>query len=199
LEERTAEALDHGCFPILMGGEHSATLGAISAFNKRYEDLFHIHVDAHLDYREEYEGNPNSHACILKNVSDLLGTRNVAAVGIRSYCRDEAVRMKADDILIFTNDDVRCEDYLEQIKGALRDRPVYVSLDMDALDPAYAPGVGNPEPWGMVPVMVKELLYELRENMVGFDLMEVNPQYDNGNTAALAARLIREVLALKSI
>lgn len=199
VEERTAGALDRGCFPILVGGEHSATLGAVRAFKKKHPELFHVHIDAHLDYREEYEGNPLSHACILKRVRDLLGPGNVAAVGIRSYSREEAVRMKEDQLLVFSNEDVHYEDYLEQVKGAIKTRPVYVSLDMDAIDPAYAPGVGNPEPFGMEPVLVKELLYELHENMVGFDLMEVNPEYDNGNTAALAARLIREVIALKSL
>jgi agmatinase len=197
VEEKTAEALDRGCFPVLLGGEHSATLGAVRAFKKKHPDLFHVHIDAHLDYREEYEGNPLSHACVLKRVADLLGPKNIAAVGIRSYSREEAVRMKEDELLLFTNDDVHYEDYLEQVKGAIKDRPVYISLDMDAIDPSHAPGVGNPEPFGMEPVQVKELLHELRSVMVGFDLMEVNPHYDNGNTAALAARLIREVLALK--
>jgi len=197
--ERTKEAQQHDQFPIMIGGEHSATLGALKELKDKHPDLFYIHIDAHLDYRDKYEGNPFSHACILRRAVELLGPKMVAGVGVRSYSREEAQQLKTDELLVFTNEDVQYEDHIEHLKKVVKNKPVYISLDMDAIDPAYAPGVGNPEPFGMEPRLVKELLFELKENMVGFDCMEVNPDYDNGNTAALAARLIREVIVLKSL
>jgi agmatinase len=85
---------------------------------------------------------------------------------------------------------------LEDVKELLASNQIYLSIDMDVLDPAYAPGVGNPEPFGLQPQAVKECIELLAPNLIGFDIMEVSPPYDNGNTAALAARFVRNVIAL---
>ncbi|MEE9592355.1 MAG: arginase family protein, partial [Thermoplasmata archaeon] len=153
-------------------------------------------VDAHMDFRDTYLDDPHSHACVTRRVADHLGSDQVVVLGLRSASKEE--KEAADRLGLRTVPASRIRDEgVEAARTALEDLPdrVYLSLDMDAIDPAYAPAVGNPEPFGLTPSDVQGVIRALGERMVGFDLTEVSPPYDHGETAALGARLVREVLA----
>ncbi len=185
--------VNDGKFPILMGGEHSITVPAVKAF----KDIAVVSIDAHLDSREEYLGDPLSHACVSRRISEYTGENNIVVVGVRSVSaeeRDSPVR-NVDAFTIKEHGVLSgCREALDSID---RER-IYLTLDMDGIDPAYAPATGNPEPFGLSPYEVKKIIDMVGERLVGFDLVEVCPPYDNGNTAALAGRLIREIIAVAS-
>jgi agmatinase len=125
-----------------------------------------------------------------------VGKGNVFAFGVRSFSGDEdhESALFADAFRIHEEG---CEAVFEEMLGKLKRDPVYLSLDIDGIDPAYAPGTGTPEPFGLTPFDVRYIINRLGDRLVGFDVVEVCPPYDNGNTSILAARLIREVVAVK--
>ncbi len=185
-----------GKIPVMLGGEHSLTLPFISACKTRYPDLACVVLDAHLDLREEYEGERNSHACISRHiVEDVTG--KYVSIGIRSGARAEYEYVKGNKIKIFSADDVFSMG-IESVVSELRsyiDGPIYLSIDMDAIDPAYAPALGTPEPYGLTPRDVRSVIACLAPYIVGFDLVEIAPAYDSGNTALLGAKLVRDFIA----
>jgi agmatinase len=193
IEEESTRMVSAGKFPITVGGEHSITPPIVRAFRK---DISVITIDAHLDYRDEYQGLKNSHACAHKRIEDTVGKGNVFAFGVRSISGEEDSKnaLYAD---AFTIHEKGCRKVFREMLGKLKRKPVYLSLDIDGIDPAYAPGTGTPEPFGLTPMDVKTVINELGDRLVGFDVVEVCPPYDNGNTSILAARLIREVVAVK--
>jgi agmatinase len=165
----------------------------VKAFGR---DISVITIDAHLDYRDQYQGLKNSHACAHKRIEDVVGKGNVFAFGVRSISGEEDYK-KALYADAFRIHEEGCEKVFREMLSKLKRRPVYLSLDIDGIDPAYAPGTGTPEPFGLTPLEVKHVIDELGDRLVGFDVVEVCPPYDNGNTSALAARMIREVIAVK--
>jgi agmatinase len=181
-----------GLFLLAMGGEHSLTPPCVQALDRPG----FLVLDAHMDFRDTYLDDPHSHACVTRRVADQVGADHALVLGVRSASREE--KEAADRLGLHTvpASQIRAEG-LDAALDAVEDLPerVYVSLDMDAIDPAYAPAVGNPEPFGLTPLQVQAVLQALGERMVGFDVTEVSPTWDHGETAALAARLIREVLA----
>jgi agmatinase len=191
-------------FPIMLGGEHSLTLGAASgltaAYSESEEPPFGVVVmDAHLDFREEYENEYYSHACITRRLTDLLGVQSVIPIGIRSMSSEERLLSEAAGLKYYDTkmlEELGMQMLLEDVKELLTSKKIYLSIDMDVVDPASAPGVGNPEPYGLPPALVRECIEALSPNLIGLDIMEVSPPYDNGNTAALAARLVRSTIAL---
>lgn len=192
VEALAREQVAAGRFPLALGGEHSLTPACVRPHGRPG----FVVLDAHMDFREDYLGDPNSHACQARRVAEHVGPDRVVMVGIRSASRDEARAAEEMGIQWVTAAEVRRSGMtpaLDALEGLPEE--VYVSLDADAIDPAYAPAVGNPEPFGLSPVEVKEVLAPLAPRMVGFDLTEVSPPWDDGTTAALAARLVREVLA----
>jgi len=199
VQEVIEQIMDNGSFPITLGGEHSLTPAIIKALKKKF-DLGVIVLDAHMDFRDEYLNLKDSHACASRRMSDIVGPENVVPIGVRSVSAGEI-----DDINKNFKGKFRHIDAFEvrktgmewAVKKALRwikKRPIYLSLDVDSLDPAYAPGTGTPEPFGLSAWDVKECVRLLADRLVGFDIVEIAPIYDNGNTAALGARLIREVI-----
>lgn len=195
---RVAEQLfREGKVPLLLGGEHLVTLPAVEAAARFFPDLAVVHLDAHLDLRDEYGGQKLSHATVMRRVAELIGGANVYQFGIRSGAREEFLYARRNTNLFF-NDLVAP---LKKISGTLSERPVYVTLDIDVLDPAYAPGTGTPEPGGCSPQEIIQFLNCLRElPVIGMDLVEVSPVYDpTERTSFLAAGLVREaVLAFDS-
>lgn len=177
-------------FPILMGGEHSLTPPAVSNFS----DVGVMILDAHLDFRDQYLGETNSHACAARRVAELVGTENVLILGVRSMERKEMEDADAADLRYIEAYKLRDQGMKRILKDLLWKR-IYLSIDMDFIDPAYAPGVGNPEPFGFSPMDVKECINAIGSRLVGFDICEVSPPYDTGNTASLAARIVREAIA----
>lgn len=193
VEEESRRIISAGKFPIVIGGEHSITPPVVKAFEG---ELSVVIVDAHLDYRDEYQGLKNSHACAHRRVADIVGMGNVLAFGVRSISEDEDSD-QARFVDAFTIHERGCREEFERVLPSLGDRPVYLSLDIDGIDPAYAPGTGTPEPFGLTPFDVRYIINRLGDRLIGFDVVEVCPPYDNGNTSILAARFIKEVIAVK--
>ena len=184
-----------GKIPILMGGEHSITPFAVEAFS----DVSVLVFDAHLDYRDSYEGDKNSHACATRRIDEAISPEKVLPVGVRSICREEMEDAKTHALEYITADQAREMGTEELIKHIDQTMPgnLYLSIDMDGIDPAFAPGVATPEPFGLDPLMIRDVIRKLAHKIVGMDVVEVCPPYDNGNTASLAAKLIREFIAAK--
>jgi agmatinase len=185
-----------GKIPIMLGGEHSLTLPFVKACKERYDDLGFVVLDAHMDMRDEYEGEKNSHACISRHVFEDV-TKDYVSIGIRSGEREEYEYIRENDIKVFSSEDVFSLG-IEAVTHEIRERisgPVYLSIDMDAIDPAYAPALGTPEPYGMTPREVRDVIACLAPRIVGFDLVEIAPAYDSGGTALLGAKLVRDFIA----
>ena len=179
------------CVPFVLGGEHTVTLGAVQALTPRYPDLTVVQWDAHTDLRDEYEGRPIAHATVMRRLID--GGVPLAQLGIRAGTREEFELARARCLC--------CERGVVLPTGVLNrfaDRPLYLTVDIDVLDPSEAPGTGNPEPIG---AGYGELLDALRSlashRVVGLDVVEVAPPLDpSGRTAVLAASLVREMILL---
>jgi len=190
IEQATAFLLDDKKFPIFLGGEHLVSYPVIKAFAQRYPDLHILHFDAHADLRKDYYGEDRSHSTVMRKASEILGPGKVFQFGIRSGTKDEFefarqnTRLHLQDVL------EPLQAVLEELKG----RPVYVSLDIDVVDPAYAPGTGTQEPGGCTSKEIIRAIHALGQlDIVGFDLVEVCPQMDfSERTAILAAKLVRE-------
>ena len=180
-------------FPIGLGGEHSLTPPVVKAVQAKYPNLIVVILDAHLDFRVEYENNPMSHATVTRRISEIVGVDNVCSIGIRSVSRAEISEARGIGLKFIESGWTELREYLADLIDDL-DGPVYLSLDMDAIDPAFAPGVGTPEPFGMTPYEVIQTINFFADRIVGFDCVEVCPPYDNGNTSALAARLTRHLV-----
>ncbi|MEM0493362.1 MAG: agmatinase, partial [Candidatus Thermoplasmatota archaeon] len=186
--------LKHGKFPVVLGGEHSVTTGVVKALPK---STVLLSLDAHLDFREQYENDKNNHACVIRRISEHLPMDNIAVIGIRSAEREEykeAVEKNLFIIDAYRIHDIGVKKTIDKIKDHLKEHPLYITLDIDVIDPAYAPGTSTPEPYGLTPLQVLEILEAFSPNLVGFDVVEVCPAYDHGETALLAARLIRSVI-----
>jgi agmatinase len=187
-----ATILADGKFPLLLGGEHLITLPVVEALFRCYPDLAVVHLDAHADLREEYLNERLSHATVMRRVVEILGAQNVFQLGIRSGTREEFSYGRANTHF-FPGEILRP---LTQIRTKLKSRPLYLTLDIDVLDPAYAPGTGTPEPGGCTPQEVFQALYLLADcRVVGMDLVEVCPVYDpTERTSLLAAKIVREAI-----
>ncbi|MES9736276.1 agmatinase [Peribacillus frigoritolerans] len=195
IEKFVDSLLDAGKFPMGMGGEHLVTWPVIKAMFKKYPDMAIIHMDAHTDLREDYEGEPLSHASIIRKSAELIGPKNVYSFGIRSGLKEEFQWAKENGMHISKFEVL---EPLKEILPQLAGRPVYVTIDIDVLDPAHAPGTGTVDCGG---ITSKELLASIHEiarseiNVVGCDLVEVAPIYDpSEQTANTASKLIREMI-----
>lgn len=188
-----------GKIPIMMGGEHSLTYPCVKAFEDK--TIGFVVLDAHYDLRYEYGGVKHNHACVSRHIIDEITDRYVS-IGIRSGTKEEYQYVRDNKkIRSYTANQVESmgiSSILKEIDEYLSgcDR-IYLSVDMDAIDPAYAPALGTPEPFGMTPREVRTVIRHLASRTVGFDLVEISPEYDHGNTAALGAKLIREFIAAK--
>lgn len=188
--------VNDGKIPVMLGGEHSLSYPFVKACKNKYPELGFVVLDAHMDMREEFHGEKNSHACISRHVIDDL-TQKYVSIGIRSGTREEYEYVSENKIKMFTAEDVYSNG-IEKIISEFRDYikgPIYLSIDMDAIDPAYAPALGTPEPYGITPRDVRDLISCLAPQIVGFDLVEIAPAYDSGGTAVLGAKLVRDFLA----
>lgn len=188
----TAEQiLNDGKMPCMIGGEHLVTLGAVEAVAEKYENLHIVHFDAHADLREDYLGERFSHACVLHRCHDIIGDGKIFQFGIRSGEREEFQFAKEHTEMHKFN-----FDGLKEAVQKIGQQPVYFTLDLDVLDPSQFPGTGTPEAGG---VTFTELMGAIKEvsklNIVGFDVNELCPVYDqSGASTALACKLLREIL-----
>ena len=201
IEERAAQILADGKRPFLLGGEHLVTLGAFRAVQKKYPDVVIIHFDAHADLREDYLGNPLSHACVLRRCHDLIGDGRIFQFGIRSGTREEFAFMKAGHVTTEPFADTTLASVVDrlahQAPGAKHQIPVYLTIDMDVLDPSEFPGTGTQEAGGF---SYLQLLADMRLicrklNVVAMDNVELSPGLDpTGRSTALACKFLRECL-----
>ncbi|WMT29429.1 agmatinase [Bacillus aerius] len=195
IEEYVDSILEKGKFPLGMGGEHLVSWPVFRAMYKKYPDLAIIHMDAHTDLREEYEGEPLSHSTPIRKVAGLIGPENVYSFGIRSGMKEEFEWAKEAGMHISKFEVL---EPLKQVLPKLKGRPVYVTIDIDVLDPAHAPGTGTVDAGG---ITSKELLASIHAiagsdvHVVGADLVEIAPVYDHSDqTANTASKLLREML-----
>jgi agmatinase len=190
--EEAKRIVDAKKFPLFIGGEHSITPPVVKAFG----EISVITIDAHLDFKDEYQGLRNSHACAHRRIADHVGEGNAFAFGIRSISSDEEVS-KALYADAFRIHEEGARKVFDEMLSKLKRTPIYLSLDVDGIDPAYAPGTGTPEPFGLTPWDVRYAINRIADRLVGFDVVEICPPYDNGNTSVLGARMMREVMAAK--
>jgi agmatinase len=192
IEEKSAAILADGKVPFLLGGEHLVTLGSVRAAARRFPDLRILHFDAHADLREDYLGVTLSHACVIRRCHDLLGDGRIWQFGIRSGTREEFAFMREGHVVTepFT---LKTLPQVSFPDGT----PVYLTVDMDVLDPSEFPGTGTQEAGG---VRFTELLAALRDvlarfRVVALDNVELSPPIDpTGRSTALACKLLREEL-----
>lgn len=192
IEERAAAILEADKRPFMIGGEHLVTLGAVRAAAERYPDLHIIHFDAHADLRDDYLGQKLSHACVLRRCHDMLGDGRIFQFGIRSGDREE---------FAWGKDHVSTNKFnfegLAACVEALKGKPVYLTVDLDVLDPSVFPGTGTPEPGGVSFDALREAvtLVCANANIVACDVNELSPHYDqSGISTAAACKVIREML-----
>ncbi|MGQ9469231.1 MAG: agmatinase [Nitrososphaerales archaeon] len=180
----------------ILGGEHTLTFGAYLSVPK---DTALIVFDAHLDLREEFAGLKLSHATFLKRLTDRIGAESIVHIGSRAASREEwkiadkigLSLISMQSIYAIANSEKLLSDFLKDFEN------VYLSIDLDVLDPSSAPGVGNPEPDGLSMHKILEFLYSLKgKKIIGFDIVELTPLYDNGITAVAAAKLMNELMGL---
>ena len=194
IEARAEEILSAGKMPFLLGGEHLVTLGAVRAVAKKHPDLHIIHFDAHADLREDYLGVRLSHACVMRRCHDLLGDGRIFQFGIRSGTREEFAFMRDGHVVTESFSDGTLQMVIDSIPP---DAPVYLTVDMDVLDPSIFPGTGPPEAGGFD---YRELVDDMvriggQLNVVGLDNVELAPSLDpTGRSTALACTFLRECL-----
>lgn len=183
-----------GKVPIVLGGEHSLAPAVVRAFPK---DTGVLGIDAHLDFRDSYLEDRWSHACSARRIADHVGVEHVIYLGVRSYSKEEREDLEKLGLTYVSAYEIHDRGIVAATMRALkeinRDR-IYLTIDIDGVDPAYAPAVGNPEPFGLAPLQVKKVIGLLGPMLVGMDLNEVSPAWDFGQTSLLAARLVREAI-----
>jgi len=185
IEETVAEIAKDGKIPVMIGGEHLVTLGAVRALAKAHPDLHIIHLDAHADLRADYLGEELSHATVMRRCYDLVGDGRIFQVGIRSGTREE-FEFKAA--------------HIAQTLENFMDKPIYFTLDLDVLDPAALPGTGTPEAGGMTFLeLLNDIVHLEKFNIIGCDIVELSPPYDpSGISTATACKILRELMLVMS-
>ena len=192
-----SEILKASKIPIAMGGEHTIAFGATRSLPS---DVGIVCFDAHADMRDEYMGEKLMHATFLRRIIENVGSDKVVHVGLRALCKEELAFIEKNHVKHFSMPDLKRHDVKEDarlIRQAVSDfAKLYVTVDMDAFDPGFAPGVGNPEPDGMWPDLFLTILTRLcDERLAGLDLVELSPNCDNGVTAALSAKVLFEAIS----
>lgn len=195
VERRVNALLDDKKFPVILGGEHSVSIGAFRAFAKHYDDFSILQLDAHSDMRSEYEGSAHNHACVMARGKEVA---TIAQVGIRSTAIEEKENIDPDRI--FYAHDIKESDssWMYQVSQKLGDN-VYVTIDLDVLDPAYMPSTGTPEPDGLAYrdiINFMKLINE-RHNIIGLDVVELCPNEINKAPDFLASKLIYQILSMR--
>lgn len=190
IERAAGDLLDHGHRPVCLGGDHSITYPILRAFGSRFKDLTIVHFDAHPDLYDELQGNRHSHACPFARIMEERLVKRLVQIGIRTmngHQREQATRFGVE---VIGMPDLPAFDRLEKIKG-----PIYISFDMDVLDPAFAPGISHREPGGMSVREAISHVHAITGPIVGADIVEYNPKQDvSGLTATVGAKVLKEIL-----
>lgn len=196
VEKRITKILDDGKFPVLIGGEHSVSIGAIKAVAKRYDKFSVLQLDAHTDMRDSYEGSSYNHACVMARAKEVA--TNVTQVGIRSTWPAEE-KQNIDLERVFYAYKIKEEANWEKKVSDQLCKDVYITIDLDVLDPAFMPSTGTPEPDGLTYREVLNLigLVIKEHNVIGFDVVELCPNSINKAPDFLASKLIYQILSLQ--
>lgn len=191
----TTELIQKDTQLFILGGEHSLTYGTYMSFPK---DTGYIVFDAHYDLRDEYADIKLSHAAYLRRIIEKRGAENIIHVGARSYAREELEFKLEHNIKTITDKDIRDGKGPKLVKDAISTfDKTYLSVDLDVLDPAFAPGIGNPEALGISSRELFDMVYAMEEKQIRcMDIVELCPSYDNGSTASISAKLMAEVIAM---
>lgn len=192
IEERAATILAAGKLPLMIGGEHLVTLGAFKAAYAKYPDLHIVHFDAHTDLRDEYLGVKLSHASVIRRCWDIVGDRRIWQFGIRSGDKPEFYWAREGHTHLHKFD----FDGLAKAIAAIGDKPIYFTIDLDVLDPAYFPGTGTPEAGGVdFHALLAAIQTVCRGRVVAADINELSPMLDpTGISTAIAGKVLRELL-----
>jgi len=189
IEQKVFKILEKKAVPIILGGDHSISYPVVKAFSRKFDSLDILHFDAHPDLYEELYGDRYSHACPFARIVEDSLVQNLIQVGIRaSTGQQQAKALEYGVRTIWMKD-------LKEIPSLKFSNPLYISFDMDALDPAFAPGVSHHEPGGFSTRQVINMIHSLKAKIVGLDVVELNPKRDKaGITAAAAVKIIKEVV-----
>ena len=195
VENITSELKKQSKQIIILGGEHLITLGSFTCFPK---DTGYVVFDAHYDLRDQYADIKLSHAAYLRRLVEKRGSENIVHVGARAFVKEELVFLKEHNIATVSDKEIRDGNgakLLNDITSTFDN--LYLSIDLDVLDPAFAPGVGNPEAVGISSRELYELVTTLQnKKIVAADIVELNPTYDNGATASMAAKMVSTIIAM---
>ena len=192
IQEHVQKIIEADKIPIMIGGEHLVSLAPVKALSKKYDDLHIIHFDAHTDLRNDYMGESLSHATVLRRIYDQVGDDRLNQFCIRSGLKEEFQwAMKHSHLEKFTY------NTLEERVKTLKNKPVYITIDLDVFDPSVFPGTGTPEPGGINfhdMLKIIDTLSKL-ENVVGIDVVELSPKHDaSGVSTAVACKTLRELI-----
>jgi len=199
LELATKDILEQGKTPVTIGGEHTITLGVAKGLGKKALKTAIVSFDAHLDLRNEFMGLKLSHTTFMRRINEEVKPARIVEVGTRAVCKEELAYAKKAGIEFLTTHQIRKEGTAKIVK-ALKEKlaryeNVYLSVDMDVLDPAYVPAAQNPEAEGIEPSCLLDILCSITDKrVIGFDVLEIAPNYDQGISAIQAAKVIFEVL-----
>jgi len=189
IEKNVLDILEKEAVPVVLGGDHSISYPVVKAFSRKYKALDILHFDAHPDLYEELYGDRFSHACPFARIMEEGLGQNLVQVGIRAATGQQREKALKHGVRMIEMKDIRENLSLEF------SNPLYVSFDMDALDPAFAPGVSHHEAGGLSTRQVLNIIHVLNADIVGLDVVEVNPERDvSGITAAAAVKIIKEVM-----
>ena len=195
VENITSELKEQNKQLIILGGEHLVTLGSFTCFPK---DTGYVVFDAHYDLRDQYADIKLSHAAYLRRIIEKRGSENIVHVGARAFVKEELVFLKEHNIATVSDKEIRDGNGPKLLKDITSTfDSIYLSIDLDVLDPAFAPGVGNPEAVGISSRELYDLVTTLQnKKIVAADIVELNPTYDNGATASMAAKMISTIIAM---
>jgi agmatinase len=185
--------------PVAIGGEHTITLGVLKGLGAKAGETAVVSFDAHLDVRKEYQGLTLSHTTFMRVINEEVKPAKIVEVGTRAVSKEELAYAEQAGIDFFTSQQIRKEGVAQTVQRLKEElasyKRIYLTVDMDVLDPAFAPAVQNPEPDGLETHMLLDVLCALCDKrVVGFDVLEVAPVYDQGVTAVVAAKVMFEVL-----
>jgi len=196
VEQKVTDLLDNGRFVVVIGGEHSVSIGSVSAFANKFKNLSVLQLDAHSDLRDEYNGSKYNHACVMSRIRRISP---IVQVGIRSMDACEKQQLDKKNVF-FAKDIHNKKGWVEKVIARLK-RNVYVTIDLDVFDPSIMPSTGTPEPGGLLWYDVLGLLKAVcqKKTVVGFDVVELKPDDMNKSPDFLAAKLIYKLLSYKFV
>ena len=198
VEKTTKELQKNNNQLIILGGEHLLTYGTYMSFPK---ETGYVVFDAHYDLRDEYADIKLSHAAYLRRIVEKRGSENIIHVGARAFVKEELQFLKEHNIKTITDKQIRDGEGPKLLNKATENfDSIYTSIDLDVLDPAFAPGIGNPEAVGITSRELYDMIISLKDrNIISADIVELNPSFDNGSTASLAAKMVSTIIAMNYV